>query len=341
MKLASLKIDRPDGHLVVVGADLAGYVSAGRIAPTLQFALENWPSVYPALADLAARLAEGSLAPQPFEPGKAMAPLPRAFQWIDGTGYMSHLERAGNLRGAEALGLHPDQPLLYRGASDWFAGPRDPIVVPNDDMAPDFEAEIAVILGPVPAAPSREEALAAIRLVTICNDLSLRRLVSEELESGFGFFHAKPLTAFAPVAVTPETLGSAWRDGKLHLPVRIALNERLFGQPDAGTDMDFDFPRLIMAAAQSRPLGAGTIIGSGTISNRTSAREAAQTPPIAEDGVGFACIAEARTVEKLKYGRARTPFLKLGDRITIAALEPNGRAVFGAIEQQVTRARGP
>ena len=331
MKLGTLRNGRPDGQLVVVSTDLGRFVSAGRIAPDLRRALDSWDAVRPALEGLSAALNAGEVAGQPVDPSLAEAPLPRACQWIDGAGYLSHLERVSSVKGGGEPEPRPRLPLLYRGASDHLDGPTDPIVVPEDDLGLDFEAEVAVILGPVPMRPSRAQAGAAIRLVTICNDLSLRKLVAEDLEQGFGFFHSKPGTAFAPVAVTPEDLGTAWRRDKLHLAVRVSLNDTLFGQPNAGTDMHFDFADLIVAAAQTRALANGTILGSGTISNRHD-----ETPPMRREGIGFACIAEARTMEKLKYGRSRTPFLKPGDRVRIAAVDSADRPVFGAIDQTVT-----
>ena len=331
MKLATLRNGRPDGQLVVVSSDLSRCVSAGRIAPTLQAALDDWSTHAPALGQLAAQLDAGAIAGQTILPQDVLAPLPRAFQWIDGSGYMSHLERVRSLKGSKDAELQTDRPLLYQGGSDSFLAPTAPIRVPGDDLALDFEAEVAVIIGAVPMGVSKADAAQAIRLVTICNDLSLRKLVADDLQNGFGFFHAKPSTAFAPFAITPEALGSAWRDNRLHLRVRTEVNGTLYGQPDAGTDMLFDFAALIAEAARTRPLGAGTIIGGGTISNRHD-----ETLPIKPTGIGFSCIAEARTVEKLKFGRARTPFLASGDTIRIGARDAEGRSVFGDMVQQVS-----
>lgn len=330
MKLATLRANRPDGQLVVVSQDLTRCVSAGRIAPTLQAALDDWERLAPALADLSAQLDKSAIAGQPFEPSAALAPLPRAFQWIDGAGYMGHLERVRSLKGSKDEELQSVRPLLYQGGSDSLSGATDPIVVPEDDLALDFEVEVAVIIGHVPMRPSREQATSAIRLVTVCNDVSLRRLVADDLQNGFGFFHSKPSTSFAPVAVTPDSLGDRWRDNRLHLPVRVEVNGTLYGQPNAGVDVHFDLVDLIVEAARTRQLGAGTIIGSGTIANHHDA-----TLPIKEDGIGFGCIAEARTAEKAKFGRARTPFLKPGDRVRIAAIGAGGRSVFGDIDQTV------
>lgn len=330
MKLATLRSGRPDGQLVVVSADGARCVAAGRIAPNLQAALDDWDHALPALEDLAAQLDANAIAGQVFDPAAAHAPLPRAYQWIDGSGYMSHLERVRSLKGSKDAELQSVRPLLYQGASDSFSAPMAPMVVPADDLALDFEAEVVVVTGPVPMCATREEAAAAIRLVTICNDVSLRRLVVDDLQNGFGFFHAKPSTTFAPIVATPQSLGAAWSDNRLHLPVRVEVNGTLYGQPNAGTGMHFDFADLIVEAARTRNLAAGTIVGGGTVSNPHD-----ETLPLKRDGIGFACIAEARTAEKAKYGRARTPFLKPGDRVKIGALDEAGQAVFGAIDQVV------
>lgn len=330
MKLATLKNGRPDGQLVIVSAGMTQCVSAGRIAPTLQAALDDWAVHGPALAALAAQLDAGAIAGQRFDPAQALAPLPRAYQWIDGAGYLSHLERVRSLKGSKDAELQSARPLIYQGGSDSLSAATAPILVTDPDLAIDFEAEVAVIIGAVPMRATRDQAASAIRLVTICNDVSLRRLVVDDLQNGFGFFHAKPSTAFAPVVVTPESLGSNWRDSRLHLPVRVEVNGGLFGQPNAGTDMHFDFADLIVEAARTRNLAAGTIIGGGTVSNRHD--EGLPTKP---GGIGFACIAEARTVEKIKYGRARTPFLKPGDAVRIAAIGADGKSAFGDINQVV------
>jgi fumarylacetoacetate (FAA) hydrolase len=331
MKLATLSNGRPDGQLVVVSADGARCVTAGRIAPHLQAALDDWATHAPALANLAGQLDRGEITGQLFEASRTLAPLPRAYQWIDGSGYMSHLERVRSLKGSKDAELQTARPLMYQGASDSLSAPHAPILLPADDLAPDFEAEAAVIIGQVPMGATRDEAAAAIRLVTILNDVSFRRLVVDDLQNGFGFFHAKPSTAFAPLVITPEGLGNFWRDNRLHLPVRIEVNGTLYGQPNAGTDMHFDFADLIVEAARTRNLAAGTIIGGGTVSNRHD-----ESLPLKSNGIGFACIAEARTVEKLKYGRARTPFLAPGDTVRIRAMDAD-RSVFGDIVQEVRR----
>ena len=330
MKLATLRNNRPDGQLAVVSGDLSRYVSAGRVAPTLQAALDDWHRAAPALADLARQLDAGEIAGQAFSAADVHAPLPRAYQWIDGSAYMSHLERVRSLKGSKDEELQSIRPLLYQGGSDSLSAATAPIIVPSDNLALDFEAEVGVIIGPVPMAATREQAAAAIRLVTVLNDVSLRRLVADDLQNGFGFFHAKPSTSFAPVVITPDSLGAAWRDNRLHLPIRIEVNGVLYGQPNAGIGMHFDFADLIVEAARTRNLAAGTIIGGGTVSNPHD-----QTLPIKADGIGFACIAEARTAEKAKYGRARTPFLKPGDRVRIGAVDAGGKSLFGDIDQAV------
>ncbi|KKB09080.1 fumarylacetoacetate hydrolase family protein [Devosia chinhatensis] len=330
MKLATLRNARPDGQLVIVSSDLARCVSAGRIAATMQAALDDWDQAAPALAALSAELEAGAIAGQPFDPATAHAPLPRAYQWIDGSGYLTHLERVRSLKGSKDDELQSVRPLMYQGASDSFCAPTDAIIVPEEDLALDFEAEVAVIIGALPMRATREQAAASIRLVTFLNDVSLRRLVADDLQNGFGFFHAKPATAFAPIAVTPASLGAAWQDNRLHLPLRIEVNGGLYGQPNAGIGMHFDFADLIVEAARTRALGAGTIIGGGTVSNPHE-----ETLPLRKDGIGFACIAEARTAEKAKFGKARTPFLKPGDVVRIQALGASGTFPLGSIEQGV------
>lgn len=330
MKLATLRNGRPDGQLVVVSRDLLRCVSAGKIASNLQAALDAWETSAPALEQLSQALNSGAIASQPFDPALALAPLPRAYSWIDGSGYLSHLERVRTLAGSKDAELQSARPLLYQGGSDSLLGATEPILVSDDGLAVDLEAEIAVITGPVPMLATRAEASSAIRLITVCNDVSLRRLVADDLQNGFGFFHSKPSTSFGPVVATPDEFGTAWRDNKLHLKLRVSVNDTLLGQPDAGVDMHFDFADLIAAAANTRKLIAGTIVGSGTVTNRHE-----ETLPIKRDGIGFSCIAEARAVEKLKYGKARTPFLRDGDRVTIALVDPSGSPMVGAINQRV------
>lgn len=330
MKLATLRSGRPDGHLVIVSRDLSRFASAGRIAPSLQAALDDWDRCAPILRAVSDQLDNAEIAGMRFEPADALAPIPRAYQWIDGAGYMVHLDRVRTLKGSRDAELQDQRPLMYQGASDSLTGPAAPIIVPEGDLAIDFEAEIVVVTAHVPMAPSKEQASEAIRLIGICNDVSLRRLVADDLQNGFGFFHAKPSTSFGPVFVTPDELGDNWRDNRVHLKVRSHVNKSLYGQPNAGIDMRFDFADLIVEAARTRELGTGTIIGSGTVAN---AHE--EILPIRGNGIGFSCIVEARTMEKIRIGAPRTPFLKPGDRVRIEALDDNGRSVFGAIEQDV------
>jgi len=328
VRLASLKSGR-DGRLVVVGRDLKHAVEAKGIAPTLQDALDRWAETAPALgrlaADLEAGRAKGAFA---LDPASVAAPLPRAYQWADGSAYVFHVELVRKARGAEMPPSFWTDPLMYQGGSDSFLGPRDAIVMADEVWGIDFESEIAVVVDDVPMGAGAELAATRIRLVMLVNDVSLRNLIPGELAKGFGFFQSKPSTAFAPVAVTPDELGAAWDGRKLHLPVISTLNGAKFGDPDAGTDMTFDFPTLIAHAAKTRPLVAGTIIGSGTVSNRDRAR-------------GSSCIAERRTLETIDTGKPSTPFMKFGDRIRIEVLYRAGASVFGAIDQTVERARVP
>ncbi len=329
MKLASLENDRLDGRLVVVSRDLRTCVSAGRIAPTLQAALDGWEVAAPQLRHLSDQLELKAVAAEPFYADKALAPLPRAYQWIDCAAYLGHLERVRSLKGSRDVDAQAERPLMYQGASDTLAAGHAPIRAPEADLAIDLEAEIAVILGPVPMRPSRQQASAAIRLVALCNDVSYRRLVDADLNDGFGFFHSKPSTSFAPVVVTPDELGEAWRGGRAHVRVRVEVNGKPLGDLDAGADMDFAFPDLIVAAANTRALGCGTILGAGTISNRHD------KPAHGRKTSGYACIAEARTVEKAAHGKAQTRFLGAGDSIRIEAFDAGGATLFGAIRQGV------
>ncbi len=330
MKLATLRNGRPDGHLVIVSKDLTRFASAGRIAPNLQDALDQWDRCAPILQAVSDQLNKGEIAGMSFDPSEALAPLPRAYQWIDGAGYMVHLDRVRSLKGSKDEELQDERPLMYQGGSDSFLGPMEPIVVPEDGLAADFEAELVVVTGHVPMRPSKEQAASAIRLIGLCNDVSLRRLVVDDLKNGFGFFHAKPATSFAPIFVTPDELGEAWRDNRVHLTVRANVNESLYGQLHSGVDMRFDFADLLVAAAQTRQLGVGTIMGSGTVANAHD-----DMLPLRHNDIGFGCIAEARTVEKIKIGKARTPFLKVGDAVRISAVDSEKRSVFGAIEQRL------
>ncbi|HSP25348.1 MAG TPA: fumarylacetoacetate hydrolase family protein [Saliniramus sp.] len=334
MKIASLKHGR-DGRLVVVSRDLTKATDAFVIVPTLQAALDDWERVRPYLEDLGRQLETGSVPSFRFHEHDCASPLPRAYQWADGSAYVNHVELVRKARGAEMPESFWTDPLMYQGGSDSFIGPRDPIRMADEAWGIDFEGEVAVIVGDVPMGATREEAAAAIRLVMLVNDVSLRNLIPGELGKGFGFFQAKPSSAFSPVAVTPDELGDAWDGGKLHLPLLSVLNGKPFGKPDAGVDMTFDFPTLIAHAAKTRPLAAGSIIGSGTVSNKDA--DGSPGRRIEDGGLGYSCLAELRTVETIRDGSAKTPFLQFGDRIRIEMKDARGHSLFGAIEQVVEK----
>jgi fumarylacetoacetate (FAA) hydrolase len=333
MRLASLKCGR-DGRLVVVAASLKRCADAGHIAPTLQAALDDWARCEASLRELARLIEQGGvLRTEAFDEAACASPLPRAYQWADGSAYVNHVQLVRRARGAEMPDSFWTDPLIYQGGSDGFLGPRDPIPLADEAWGCDLEGEVAVIVGDVPLGASREVALAAIRLVMLVNDVSLRNLIPGELAKGFGFFQSKPASAFSPLAVTPDVLGEAWRDGRLHGVLSVDLNGEPFGRADAGGDMTFDFGTLVAHAAKTRVLAAGTIVGSGTVSNRGP--DGGPGQPIARGGVGYSCIAEVRTVETLATGAPLTPFLKAGDRVRIAMEDAAGRSIFGAIEQMV------
>jgi len=332
MKLASLKQGR-DGRLVVVSSDLAWYADAGHIAPTLQAALDDWDGIAPALANLATDLDHAVIPRERFHEHDAAAPLPRAYQWADGSAYVGHMALVRQARGAEMPDSFWHDPLMYQGGSDGFLGPRDPIPLADEDWGCDLEAEVVVVTGDVPMGADRDTALAAIRLVGLANDVSLRNLIPGELAKGFGFFQSKPASAFSPVFVTPDALGDWWQDGKLQRKVMVELNGRPLGRVDAGADMTFDFGTLIAHAAKTRALGAGTIVGSGTVANRGP--DGGPGRAVADGGAGYACLAEARTVETLTTGTATTPFLRHGDTVRIWAEDDRHHPVFGVIEQTV------
>ncbi len=333
MKLASLKGGR-DGRLVVVSNDVAWCTDAGTIAPTLQAALDDWERCEPLLRGLAESLEHGGVPKDRFHEHDALSPLPRAFQWLDGSAYVNHVQLVRQARGAEMPESFWTDPLMYQGASDGFLAPRDTIPLADAAWGCDLEGEIAVIVGDVPLGGSREEALAAIRLVMLCNDVSLRNLIPAELGKGFGFVQSKPASAFSPVAVSPDAL-PGWSDGKLSGALLIELNGKDFGTADAGVDMTFDFGTLVAHAAKTRALSAGTIVGSGTVSNRDA--DGGPGKPIAEGGLGYSCLAELRTVETILHGSARTPFLLGDDTVRIEMKDAKGHTIFGAIEQQVER----
>jgi len=332
MKLASLKGGR-DGRLVVVSSDLAWFVPADTIAPTLQAALDDWERCGPMLQSLAESLEHGAVPKERFHEHEAHSPLPRAYQWADGSAYVNHVALVRKARAAEMPDSFWTDPLMYQGGSDGFLAPRDPIPLADEAWGCDLEGEIAVITGDVAQGASREEALAAVRLVLLVNDVSLRNLIPGELAKNFGFFQSKPASAFSPVAVTPEALGEAWKDGKLHGKLEVELNGKAFGEADAGVDMTFDFGTLIAHAARTRALSAGTIIGSGTVSNRDA--DGGPGKPVDQGGLGYSCIAEVRTVETLLAGEAKTPFLRHGDKVRIEMRDAKRHSIFGAIEQTV------
>jgi fumarylacetoacetate (FAA) hydrolase len=332
MKLASLKHGR-DGRLVVVSRDLTRCADASAVAPTLQAALDDWAAAAPRLTEIADALEFGRIAHIRFDSAKCSAPLPRSHGWADGSAYVNHVALVRRARGADLPASFWTDPLMYRGGSDAFLGARDPIEIGDVAWGVDFEAEVAVITGDVPRMPSRKTSEQAIELLVLVNDVSLRNLISAELAKGFGFIQSKAQTAFSPVAVTPDELGSAWDGAKVSLPLRSSVNGAPFGRPDAGVDMTFDFPTLIAHAAKTRPLGAGVIVGSGTVSNRDA--DGGPGKPVDEGGVGYSCIAELRSVETILHGAPKTPFLKPGDRVRIEMHDADGAAIFGTIDQEV------
>ncbi len=332
MKLASLKHGR-DGRLVVVSQDLNWFTDAFLIAPTLQAALDDWDRCGPRLEALAESLEHEAVPRGRFHERDAASPLPRAYQWADGSAYVNHVELVRKARGAEMPESFWTDPLMYQGGSDSFLSPRDPIPLADEAWGCDLEAEIVVVVGDVPQGATREQALDAIRLVGLVNDVSLRNLIPAELAKGFGFVQSKPASALSPVLVTPEALGDRWKDGKLHGPLSVQLNGQVFGKADAGVDMTFDFGTLIAHLAKTRSLGAGTIIGSGTVSNKYA--DGGPGKPVSEGGLGYSCIAEVRTVETILRGAAETPFLKHGDTVRIEMLDDRHHSIFGAIEQTV------
>ena len=331
MKLASIKHGR-DGSLVVVSRDLERYFPAEEIASTLQGALDDWQTARPALQAISDKVDAGEGLP--FDEAACASPLPRAYQWADGSAYVNHVELVRKARGAEMPATFWTDPLMYQGGSDAFLGPRDNIPVADEAWGIDFEAEIVVVTDDVPMGVAAKDALQHSQLIMLVNDVSLRNLIPGELAKGFGFFQSKPSSAFSPVAVTPDELGDAWRNGKVHLPLLSTLNDGAFGRPEAGVDMTFDFGQLIAHAAKSRPLGAGALIGSGTVSNKL---DGGPGKPISAGGVGYSCIAEIRTIETIDDGKPTTSFMKFGDRIRIEMLDSSGASIFGAIDQMVEK----
>ncbi|WP_368647563.1 fumarylacetoacetate hydrolase family protein [Castellaniella ginsengisoli] len=338
MKLATLKNESRDGRLVVVSRDLTQCVAVPEIAPTLQAALDDWDACLPALLAAYDRLNSGQDgAARAFDQAACHSPLPRAYQWADGSAYLNHVELVRRARNSQVPESFFTDPLMYQGGSDSFIGPRDPIVADSEDWGIDMEAEVAVVTGDVPMGASPAQAADAIRLLMLVNDVSLRGLIPGELAKGFGFFQSKPASAFSPVALTPDELGAAWRDGKVHLPLRVELNGEPFGCPNAGQDMTFNFPQLIAHAARTRQLAAGSIIGSGTVSNKQGGLHGSS---IRNGGVGYCCIAEVRMYETIEGGAPVTPFMRFGDRVRIHMSDARGEDIFGIIEQTVERRAG-
>jgi fumarylacetoacetate (FAA) hydrolase len=327
MKLATLRDGTRDGTLLVVSKDLKRALKADTVAPTLQAALDDWGYAAPLLAQMAADLdADQPARAFDFEPAQCMAPLPRAPQLVDGSAYLVHAELIMASRKQKLPDNLNSRPLMYQGCSAPLLGPCEDIAAASEAQGVDLEMEIAVVTGDLAMGAGREDATAAIRLVLLMNDVSLRKLVTADLAAGFGFLHSKPPSSFSPVAVTPDELGEAWDGKRLRGPVRASINGELLGEPDAGEDMQFDFPQLLMHAAKTRPLAAGTIVGSGTVSNRDRAK-------------GAGCLFERRAEEIIAGGKAKTPFLKFGDRVRIEMKDASGRSIFGAIDQQVVEAK--
>ncbi len=335
MKLATLKNNTRDGLLVVVNKQLTKCVAVPEIAEHLQQALDHWDRVESQLNEVYIALNEGELINEmDFDQELCESPLPRAFQWADGSAYVNHVELVRKARGAEMPPSFWTDPLMYQGGSDAFIGPRDDIPVANEEWGIDFEGEVAVITDDVPMGASAEQAGSAIKLLMLVNDVSLRGLIPNELAKGFGFFQSKPSSVFSPVAVTPDELGDAWDGGKVNLPLLSHYNNEPFGCPNAGVDMTFEFPELVAHAAKTRPLSAGAIIGSGTVSNKQGTDFGTA---ISEGGVGYSCIAEVRMIETIRDGKPSTRFMKFGDRIKMEMLDTNGQSIFGSIDQQVVK----
>jgi len=333
MKLGTLPGQGRDGRLVVVSRDLAWCTDAAHVAPTLQAALDGWARLGPQLELLATDLEHGVVPRERFHEREALAPLPRAYQWADGSAYVNHVQLVRKARGAEMPESFWTDPLMYQGASDEMLPPRSAIPLADEAWGCDLEAEVVVVTTDVPRGASREEALERIVLVGLVNDVSLRNLIPAELAKGFGFLQSKPASALSPVLVTPDELGERWKDGKLHGPLKVDLNGQPFGRADAGVDMTFDFGTLVAHLAKTRNVGAGSIVGSGTVSNRDS--DGGPGKPIHAGGLGYSCLAEVRTVETIVEGKPNTPFLRQGDTVRIWMDDDKGHPIFGVIEQTV------
>lgn len=324
MKLATLNDNTRDGRLILVSRDGSRYVEVADIAPTMQNALDRWNEVEGALKARSAELESSSIPSHPVEPSKLHSPLPRAYEWIDGSAYINHIVLVRKARGAEPPETLETDPLIYQGGSGTFLAPTQDIPLVDFKWGLDFEAEIAVILGDTPQGVTPDNALDYVRLIVLVNDITLRNLIPPELAKGFGFFNSKPSSAFSPFALTPDELGEAWKDGRVHLPLRTTYNGKLFGDPEAGPEMHFGFKELIAHIAKTRPFTAGTILGSGTVSNEDRSR-------------GSSCLAEKRMIEKIDTGEFHTPFMNAGDTVEIEMLDKNGHNLFGTISQKVVK----
>ena len=339
MKLATYRNGTRDGQLMVVSKDLTRAVAVPAIASCMQEAIDNWDDVEAKLNEVYQQLNAGRVDGEvTFEQVLCESPLPRAYQWADGSAYVNHVELVRKARGAEMPPSFWEDPLMYQGGSDDFLGPHDEIQMASTEWGIDFEGEIAVITDDVPMGIDAKAAGDHIKLLMLVNDVSLRGLIPGELGKGFGFFQSKPSSAFSPVAVTPDELGDAWRDNKVHLPLLSEYNGKPFGKPNAGEDMTFNFGQLVAHAAKTRNLGAGAIIGSGTVSNKQGTDHGTA---IEEGGVGYSCIAEVRMIETIRDGKPSTEFMKFGDTIHMEMKDPNGQSIFGAIDQKVVEYKGP
>lgn len=332
MKLATYKNASRDGQLIVVSRDLTRACSAAPVANTMQQLLDNWEALSGPLREMYQALNHNDIESETFDQNQCHSPLPRAYHWADGSAYVNHVELVRRARGAEMPQSFWTDPLMYQGGSDDFIGPKDDIAVPDESMGIDFEAEIAVITDDVAMGVNAEQAGGHIKLLMLVNDVSLRGLIPGELAKGFGFYQSKPASSFSPVAITPDELGDVWHDNKVHLPLCSTYNGELFGKPNAGVDMTFNFAELIEHAAKTRNLGAGCVIGSGTVSNKPGTDHGSA---IVHGGVGYSCIAEVRMIETIRDGAPATSFMRHGDRIKIEMSDKQGNSIFGAIEQQV------
>jgi fumarylacetoacetate (FAA) hydrolase len=324
MKLATLRDGTRDGQLVVVSRDNKRYLPATSVCKSMQQALDDWDMIAPKLEGLLKTLNADPTQGQPFDATKALAPLPRAYEWIDGSAYINHVVLVRKARGAEPPETLRTDPLIYQGGSGVFLAPTEDIPLADAAWGCDFESEVCVVLGDVPQGTKAQDAARYVRLVMICNDVSLRNLIPGELAKGFGFFQSKPASAFAPIAVTPDELGAAWKEGRVHLPLHTWFNGEFFGDPDAGPEMHFSFFDLIQHIAKTRSYTAGTILGSGTVSNEDRSR-------------GSSCLAERRMIEQIDTGSPKTPFMKVGDRVEIEMFDANGQSIFGRIAQKVAQ----